>query len=180
MKRILQNFKVENFTKTWSISTLFVLYIIFFRKIILHMINMIVNKNENNKESHYTKPELLLFLFAVIKNVPLPEYDANYKIIGVRKPKIGKVVNQRDGTWLYLCTQTTFQEMVLAGLVGYVVAIGTMAVPITLKYIERANVVLSAVIHGYPIPRPGEDPKKVIRDSGWEPKFNLGIMDIHS
>jgi len=178
--KLLKNFSTDTFAQAWITSALFVLYIIFFRKIIIHMINIVINKNENNIDTNYTKTNTLFFLLSEIKNVPLPKYTDEYKIIGVRKPIKEKVVNQRDGRWLYLCAQSTFQELVLAGLVGYAVAIGTMTVPITLKYIERVNVVLSAVIHGYPIPRPGEDPKKVIRDSGWEPQFNPGIMDIHS
>ena len=94
--KLLKNFSTDTFAQAWITSALFVLYIIFFRKIIIHMINIVINKNENNIDTNYTKTNTLFFLLSEIKNVPLPKYTDEYKIIGVRKPIKEKVVNQKN------------------------------------------------------------------------------------
>ena len=84
---------------------------------------------------------LPLLLFSVIKNTPI-DYKDSKKVhlpkgrAGVIKPVLQKIVSLRDGNYFYLCLQTPFQEILLAGIGGYALAFGILAVPGSLEYVN--------------------------------------------
>jgi hypothetical protein len=96
---------------------------------------------------------LPLLLFSVIKNTPIDkwvvkerDYNQGKRVHlpkgreGVIKPVLQKIVSLRDGNYFYLCLQTPFQEMLLAGIGGYAIAFGILAVPGSLEYVNaKAN-----------------------------------------
>lgn len=88
---------------------------------------------------------LPLLLFSVIKNTPI-DYKDNKKIhlpkgrAGVIKPVLQRIVSLRDGHYFYLCLQTPFQEILLAGIAGYSLAFGVIAAPGSLKYVNKTAI----------------------------------------
>jgi hypothetical protein len=137
-------------------------------------------KNWLNKDNSTLELTIctLPLLFAVIKSTPL-NYDEKYEQkydsrsrgteFKVVQPKVKKVINLKDGKWFLLCMQSTFQEMLLAGMVGYGTAFVVVLLPNTLKYVYTVNKIVNTTMSAIIV----DDKKK----SG---QFNPGICDIHS
>ena len=126
-------------------------------------------KNWLNKDNSTLELTIctLPLLFAVIKSTPL-NYDEKYEQkydsrsrgteFKVVQPKVKKVINLKDGKWFLLCMQSTFQEMLLAGMVGYGTAFVVVLLPNTLKYVYTVNKIVNTTMSAIIV----DDKKKAV------------------
>jgi len=144
------NYNLNNFKLWFEISCTLLLIIKYIKAIKKKWFPNKAKSQEN--EFNIILP---LLLFSVIKNTPIHFKETGDGVFtmltkkeileqvhfpkgraGVIKPILQKVVSLRDGHFFYLCSQTPFQEILIAGLGGYAAAFGILAMPGSLEYLN--------------------------------------------